>query len=154
MLALAAIPALLIGLILILERINGVTDDATAEDIDWMLGGLTLAATLPTMVLLLTTVNSDSGESWLSLHPDGRIAIFGRHVDGFGDQRIYLTAWNGATWSTPKLAPFAADMNERGARFSPDGESVIFASTRPIDADDTDNDWNIWSVAFENSASW
>ena len=103
---------------------------------------------------LLTAVNSDSGESWLSLHPNGRIAIFGRHVDGFGDQRIYLTAWNGATWSTPKLAPFAADMNERGARFSPDGESVIFASTRPIDADDTDNDWNIWSVAFENSASW
>jgi hypothetical protein len=103
---------------------------------------------------LLTTVNSDSGESWLSLHPNGRIAIFGRHVDGFGDQRIHLTAWNGATWSTPELAPFAANMNERGARFSPDGESVVFASTRPVEVDDTENNWNIWSVAFENSESW
>jgi len=103
---------------------------------------------------LMTTVNSDSGESWLSLHPNGRIAIYGQHVDGFGDQRIHLTAWNGATWTTPNLAPFAADMNERGARFSPDGESVIFASTRPVEADDTEDDWNIWAVAFENSVSW
>ena len=103
---------------------------------------------------LLTTVNSDAGESWLTLYPDGRTAVFGRHVDGFGDQRIYLTTWDGATWSTPQLASFAADLSERGARFSPDGESVYFASTRPTSAGGPNNDWNIWSVTFNGADSW
>jgi Tol biopolymer transport system component len=102
---------------------------------------------------LLTTVNSDAGESWLTLHPNGRTAIFGRHVDGFGDQRIYMTAWDGRSWSTPAIAPFGIDVNERGARFSADGEIVYFASTRPTVEDDTDNDWNIWSVVG-NAESW
>lgn len=103
---------------------------------------------------LLTTVNSDAGESWLSLHPNGRIALFGRHVDGFGDQRIYLTAWDGSSWSMPEVAPFGVDRNERGARFSPDGEVVHFASTRPTFEDDNDYDWNIWSVVVGNAGSW
>lgn len=103
---------------------------------------------------LLTTANSDAETSWLTLDPDGRIALFGRHIDGFGDQRIYLTEWDGKLWSTPKTAPFSVDQNERGARFSADGKSVYFASTRPTAEDDTDNDWNIWSVAFESAGTW
>lgn len=127
---------------------SGIDSDTTDSNSE------TAEAERSPLVALLETVNTDAGESWLTLHPDGRIALFGRHVDGFGDQRIYLTAWNGMTWSTPKLAPFAADMNERGARFSPDGGSVYFASTRPTSNGDTDNDWNIWSVTFAEGVSW
>ena len=103
---------------------------------------------------LLTTVNSDAGESWLTLHPNGRIAVFGRHVDGFGDQRIYLTTWNGDAWSMPEIAPFAADLNERGPRFSAIGEKVYFASTRLTSEDDAENDWNIWYVGFKATETW
>lgn len=103
---------------------------------------------------LLTTVNSDAGESWLTLHPNGRIAVFGRHIDGFGDQRIYLTTWNGDAWSMPEIAPFAAELNERGARFSADGERVYFSSTRPTSDDDAENDWNIWYVDFKVTDTW
>lgn len=103
---------------------------------------------------LLEVVNSDAGVSWLSLHPSGRIALFGRHIDGFGDQRIHSVEWNGEHWSTPEIASFSVDLNERGARFSADGKSVYFASTRPVSNDDPDNDWNIWSVAFEGVGNW
>ncbi len=55
---LAAIPALLIGLLLTIDAVSGESNrDPIAEEIEFMYGVLTMVATLPTMVLLLTTVN-------------------------------------------------------------------------------------------------
>ncbi len=55
-LGLAAIPSLLIGILLIFAG-DESNRDPIAEEIDFMYGTLTLVATLPLMVLLLTTVN-------------------------------------------------------------------------------------------------
>ena len=108
----------------------------------------------PDLTILLDIVNSDLGEGWLSLSPDNRTAIFSRQVGGFGDQRIYLTEWGSYGWSSPSQAPFAADLNERGARFSGDGTSVVFASTRPVPGFEEAEDFNIWSVSVDESGAW
>lgn len=55
---LAAIPSLLIGVLLFADAVSGESNrDPIAEEIEFMYGVLTMVATLPTMVLLLTTVN-------------------------------------------------------------------------------------------------
>lgn len=57
-LGLASIPALLIGLLLSIDAISGVSNrDPIEDEIGFMYGVLTMVATLPIMVLLLTTVN-------------------------------------------------------------------------------------------------
>ncbi len=103
---------------------------------------------------LIATVNSATGEGWLSVHPENTLAVFSRQIGGFGDQRIFVTERRGDTWTPPVMAPFAADLNERGARFAPDGRRVVFASTRPESDSDEVNDWNIWSVDIDDAGHW
>ncbi len=121
------------------ETSSGVLQDALGE---------------PDLVSLLEIVNSDVGEGWLSLSPDNQIALFSRQVGGFGDQRIFLTEWGPDGWSSPSRAPFAMDLNERSARFSGDGASVFFASTRPVPGFEEAKDFNIWSVSIDESGTW
>ncbi len=96
---------------------------------------------------LLDTINSPQGESWLSVHPSGNLALYDQHDDGFGHHRIYFTQYEDGAWQAPVLAPFAVDVDERGARFSPDGNMVVFSSKRSEGGAATD-DWNIWKVTL------
>lgn len=47
-------------------------------------------------------------------------------------------------WSKPRKAFFNSEYNEHGMSFSPDGKSLYFSSTRPIDIEGIAPTWHIW----------
>nr|WP_298994989.1 hypothetical protein [uncultured Allomuricauda sp.] len=47
-------------------------------------------------------------------------------------------------WSEPEEAFFNSKYNEHGMSFSPDGNSVYFSSTRPVNTDGIESTWHIW----------
>lgn len=53
---------------------------------------------------------------------------------------------DGAFWSHPEAARFSGEYNDLEPAFSPDGKKLFFVSKRPLDKNDTTDDWNIWFV--------
>lgn len=104
---------------------------------------------------LLKAVNTDAGESWISIHPNGHVALFGRHDNGFSAHQIFITFRLGDNWTNPKLAPFVTDEGSRAARFSPDGSFVVFSSDRAVPGEQKgESDWNLWRVIYKGDNDW
>ncbi|NAS10656.1 TolB-like translocation protein [Poritiphilus flavus] len=49
-------------------------------------------------------------------------------------------------WGSKQILPFSGKYNDIEPFFSVDGKQLFFASNRPMDADTTRKDYNIWSV--------
>ncbi|MCP4290774.1 MAG: hypothetical protein GY780_02945 [bacterium] len=92
--------------------------------------------------------------SCLSFSPDGTEAAWSSFYDIDPeveyDQRIFLSSFDGETWSEPELAPFAGEYLCGGPIFSPDGKSLIFTGKFPIEGDGQDVPNRIWVVSREN----
>ena len=58
-----------------------------------------------------------------------------------------------ADWKKPLIASFSGDYNDIEPFLSPDGSKVFFSSDRPIDSDDTTNDYDIW-VCIRGNEAW
>ena len=56
-------------------------------------------------------------------------------------------------WSTSKKAFFSTDYNEHGTAFSPDGSTIYFASTRPLNNPEIAQTWHIWR-SYKTGNSW
>lgn len=56
-------------------------------------------------------------------------------------------------WSEPEVASFSGIYNDLEAAFSHDGKKIYFSSNRPVSADDSTRDFNIWFVE-EKNGSW
>lgn len=101
---------------------------------------------------LLAAINTDGGESWISFHSKEPLVLFGRHDGGFSNHKLYMTRFEGGTWSVPVPAPFAADMEARAARFAPDGGRVYFSANTASAG--TEMDWDIWHAAYDGDGRW
>lgn len=101
---------------------------------------------------LLEVVNTNEGESWISIHPTEPYVLFGRHDNSFSNHRVYVTRLEGDEWSLPSLAPFAAGLEARAARFTPDGGGVFFSANQP--GEDGAENWNVWRVSYAGSNRW
>ncbi|MDH7445743.1 hypothetical protein [Aquimarina sp. 2201CG14-23] len=55
----------------------------------------------------------------------------------------YIKKHNGK-WSAPEDAFFNSEFNEHGMSFSPNGNILVFSSTRPVDSNHVSNTWHIW----------
>ncbi len=53
-------------------------------------------------------------------------------------------------WSEPKRAFFDSEYSEHGMSFSPDGNSIFFSSTRPVNIEGVSSTWHIWKTEKVN----
>ncbi|NNF05002.1 MAG: hypothetical protein HKN17_11115 [Rhodothermales bacterium] len=92
---------------------------------------------------------SPSGESWISFNGSGARMLFGRHGADWNDHAVWESVRNGGTWSEPTEAAFSGMYSDRGARFYPALDAVVFSSNRPLSSDDSTDDFNIWITQFD-----
>ncbi|MEM7109072.1 MAG: hypothetical protein AAF519_12665 [Bacteroidota bacterium] len=62
----------------------------------------------------------------------------------FENFEVYVLNKQNGNWSAPEKAFFNSSYNEHGMSFSPDGNSIFFSSTRPVNMDDIPQTWHIW----------
>ncbi|MEL7425459.1 MAG: sialidase family protein [Bacteroidota bacterium] len=54
------------------------------------------------------------------------------------------------TWSDPKDAFFNSMYDDHGMSYSPDGDTIYFSSTRPVNQEDVENTWHLWRTSRGN----
>lgn len=101
---------------------------------------------------LLSAINTEEGESWISIHPKEPLVIFGRHDGNFSNHRLMITRLENGIWLEPTTVPFAQNMEARAARFSPDGKAVFFSAKTTTASGETD--WNIWRANYNGDNCW
>jgi hypothetical protein len=64
---------------------------------------------------------------------------------------ILYSRWRDGSWTRPEVAPFSGRYNDLEPAFSYDGNTLFFASNRPVDgsAAGTGKDYDIWMVKKE-----
>lgn len=96
-------------------------------------------------------INSSFSEGDFTLSPDGRVALFwSDRPGGLGAGDIWLSVRNGQGWSEPvNLGPAVnSPQFDFTPAFSPDGETLIFSSTRPRDGQDRLSD--VYAIAVND----
>ncbi|MDC9723382.1 MAG: hypothetical protein PSN34_11530 [Urechidicola sp.] len=62
----------------------------------------------------------------------------------FEEFDVYVIEKQNEKWSEPRQAFFNSKYSEHGMSFSPDGNSIYFSSTRPVDINGIMSTWHIW----------
>jgi len=57
---------------------------------------------------------------------------------------VYVVKKEDKNWSKPEKAFFNSSYNEHGMSFSPNGKTLYFSSTRPVNIDGVPLTWHIW----------
>lgn len=78
--------------------------------------------------------------------PDGtefyftvKLPVRGRHV-------LLTMRQVGGRWSAPAVLPFSGRYNDADPALSPDGQTLYFASARPLTPQGAEKDWDIWAA--------
>ncbi|NQV71965.1 PD40 domain-containing protein [bacterium] len=100
-----------------------------------------------------TQVNSDQGESWITMNTDETRIVFSRHSEGWTDFVLYETMLGEGGWTEAAPMPFSGTYNDRAARFYPALDAMLFTSDRPVSADDKAGDFNLWT-AMHDGEEW
>jgi hypothetical protein len=93
---------------------------------------------------------SDHGVFGLTISPDGGHALWVRS----GGKRDVLTIMQAfkvnGQWQAPSAVPFSANpaWQDIDPVFSPDGKTIIFQSTRPVEGKPERKGFDIWKVAY------
>ena len=104
---------------------------------------------------LRAVVDGPAGEAWISFHPSGKVVVFDRNTKDWKDHRIWVTRLVDGKWTPAEPVPFTREYNGTSPRFSADGRSVLFASSRPlppafqVKPKDGDKDSNIWRAPWD-----
>ena len=64
-----------------------------------------------------------------------------KNFEGF---EVFTIEKNNGFWSEPKKAFFNSKYNEHGMSFSPNGNTLYFSSTRPVNINGVSQTWHIW----------
>ncbi len=99
------------------------------------------------------TIESTDGESWISFNSDNTKMVFGRHKEGWSGHSIWETNRTDAGWSEPTPMPFSGTYNDRGARFYPALDALLFSSDRPLEEGGQAGDFNLW-LAMNDGEEW
>lgn len=99
-------------------------------------------------------VTTEEGEGWISVNGDGDRMVFGRHrSEGWTNHVLLETVRTSSGWSDPQVLPFSGAFNDRGARFYPALDALLFSSDRPLDGAGEASDFNLW-VAIHDGEEW
>ncbi len=63
--------------------------------------------------------------------PDGTTVYYSKSQPGWNGLTIFESHRTGDSWSAPEVAPFSGIYRDTDPAVTPDGDAVIFASTRP-----------------------
>lgn len=104
---------------------------------------------------LRAVVDGPEGEAWISFHPSGNAAVFGRNTKDWKNHRVWMTRLVDGKWTAAEPVPFTKPDEGTSARFSADGKSVLFSSSRPLPTGqqvtpkDGKKDQNIWRAPWD-----
>lgn len=124
------------ALLIILFSTVGCAPSGEAQD----------AASLAEAVPMVT---SDGGEGWYTENADGTLIVFGRHGEGWSGHTLYGLQRGENGWSEAAVLPFSGTWNDRGARFYPVLDVLIFSSDRPLPGETEAGDFNLWLVTHD-----
>jgi hypothetical protein len=95
-----------------------------------------------------------SHDDYLTISPDGRLAVFTRLEDGYRGGTLYLADRVGERWTNVRVAPFSGEFADSRPAFAPSGRQIYFASDRPgRDREEGRSDLDIWHVE-QIGATW
>ncbi len=100
-------------------------------------------------------VSTDRAESAPAFSPDGREFYFSR-ADERGRRVILVSRRDGTTWATPRPLSFTtAQFDDSKATLSVDGQTMVFASNRPVPGmpPSAPNFLNLW-MSHRSGAGW
>ena len=87
---------------------------------------------------------------YFTFTPDGRTIYFTKHNLNFGFGIIVVSHFRNGRWSTPEVAEFSGQYNDREPALTPDGSKLFFASNRPVQGTEP-KDVDIWVVERSGS---
>lgn len=120
---------------------DSVTAKAAPAPLDW--------------AALRAVVDGPEGEAWISFHPSGTVVVFDRNIKDWKDHRVWVTRLVDGKWTPAEPVPFTKGDNGYSPRFSADGKSVLFSSSRPlppalrVTPKDGSKDQNIWRAPWD-----
>jgi len=77
---------------------------------------------------------------------DGREFFFTVKLPARGRHVMLVMTQERGRWSAPSVLPFSGQYNDADPALSPDGNTLYFASSRPLTAGAPEKDWDIWAV--------
>lgn len=82
----------------------------------------------------------------LTVSPDRLRAFFVRSYGGRDSLHLFTTDWQNGHWSKPRKAAFSGKYKDIDPFFSPDGNTLLFNSTRPRPGKPAATDFDIWAI--------
>jgi hypothetical protein len=129
-----------------------------------ILGGVAFAAVLTPCISLVAAgsnappaaprliapgvVSTEANEFGPALTPDGKTLFFCRTAPGRSNYQAILVSRKqpDGSWGEPETAPFSGEWNDIDPSISPDGKTLVFASTRPVVRGVPKRDYDLWAV--------
>ncbi|WP_436517233.1 TolB family protein [Ekhidna sp. To15] len=68
----------------------------------------------------------------------------------FQNFHINVVSWKDDKWSKPNKAWFNSEYDDHGVSFSPDGNRLLFSSTRPVGVEGIPQTWHLWQSIYKN----
>ncbi len=90
-------------------------------------------------------INTTDDEFGGTFTPDGQTCYFSKSVLRFYLDVICVSHFKDGKWQTPEVAPFSGIYRDFDPVLSPDGNKMLFTSSRPVTGSD-ETDYNIWMV--------
>ena len=87
-----------------------------------------------------------------AISPNGEEIFFTIQQPKFLSSTIVYMHKIKGRWSAPETAPFSGTYRDLEAAFAADGNTIYFSSDRPVDANDSINDFDLWKVQKRNGA--
>jgi len=88
----------------------------------------------------------------MAISPSGKELFYTIQSDNGQVSMVLYSHWAGGAWSKPEVAPFSGKYNDLEPAFSYDGNTMFFASNRPVGAGmpaaagEAKKDYDIWMV--------
>jgi len=96
---------------------------------------------------------SELGEGWITFNGEDDRVVFSRHDENWSNHTLFEAQRTEGGWSEPVVLPFSGTYNDRGARFYPALDAMLFSSDRPLVEGDSTGDFNIW-LAMHDGEDW
>ncbi|NBC19312.1 MAG: hypothetical protein GVY18_18560 [Bacteroidetes bacterium] len=97
---------------------------------------------------------TDRGEAFPSLSPDGKTLYVSTYAADFASQTIMVARAPEGEWTALEVASFSGTYSDRSPSVAPDGQRLLFASTRPLPGDSAAGDYNLWMLRADAAGGW